>query len=373
MPTEAPVKLISFSIKGYKSIKELPTLEAKQINILIGANGAGKSNLISFFKLLRTSLIPAIPFQEHIARLGGAEVLLHLGTAVTKELECTLSIDSGKGLNDYYFRYGATGPKSMAYFEEKLRYSDNAHSDTKGNWIHIGKLSEVSQLSDESTKNPTAKSIIFLLRQIIVYQFHDTGENAKIRKSFGVNSGKVLHDDASNLGSFIYNMSLSDSDYFKRLVSIIQLVFPQFERFDLIPFGSQVLLCWFEKGSNYSFDASQASDGTLRFMALAALLTQPKDKIAKIIFIDEPELGLHPTAISVLASLIKEASVYSQIFVSTQSPEFIDFFEPEDIIVVEKDDKQSTFTRHNKEELKSWLVDYSLGDIWKMNLIGGRP
>ena len=113
------------------------------------------------------------------------------------------------------------------------------------------------------------------------------------------------------------------------------------------------------------------SDGTLRFICLTTALLQPDPPSA--IIIDEPELGLHPYAIEILAELIEATARKTQLIVSTQSPALLDYFEPKDIIIVNRKKGASVFERLNKEDLSTWLKDYSLGDLWRKNIIAGGP
>ena len=133
------------------------------------------------------------------------------------------------------------------------------------------------------------------------------------------------------------------------------------------------LLKWQKKGCDDIFTASQLSDGTLRFICIATLLLQPEELMPSTIIVDEPELGLHPFAITVLAEMVKSVSQKKQLILSTQSAELLNWFDPEDVIVVDNGSQGSIFRRLTTEELGAWLEeDYSLGDLWNKNLFGGR-
>jgi predicted ATPase len=158
------------------------------------------------------------------------------------------------------------------------------------------------------------------------------------------------------------------------VVTTIRSIAPFFDRFRLAPSQldtNQINLEWKERGSDLYMDAYSLSDGSLRFMALTTLLMQPHPP--KTIIIDEPELGLHPMAINKLAGLMKKASIHSQLIVSTQSVGLVSNFEPEDIITVDRKDGQSVFERLDNETLQNWLEDFSLGELWNKNVIGGQP
>lgn len=195
-----------------------------------------------------------------------------------------------------------------------------------------------------------------------------------MRTKCAIDDNIRLSNDGSNLAAFLYFIQERHPKSFKRIELAIKSVAPFFSHFDLRPDRIRpdtIQLEWKEKDSEMYLNATHLSDGTLRFIALTTLLLQPEPP--QTILIDEPELGLHPFAIYKLASLIKKISVSNQVIIATQSPTLVDQFSPEDIVTVDREEKQSVFHRHDTEELSGWLSNYSLGEIWDKNLIGGRP
>jgi predicted ATPase len=158
-------------------------------------------------------------------------------------------------------------------------------------------------------------------------------------------------------------------------VDTIRLVAPFFGDFVHRQGDAEFIeLEWTQKGKpDTPFKAHMLSDGSLRFICLATLLLQPFALLPQTILIDEPELGLHPYAISVLVDIFKQVAEQKQLIVSTQSVELINELSPEDVIVVDQEDGASTFRRFTQEELSGWLEQYSMGELWKRNVIGGRP
>ena len=156
----------------------------------------------------------------------------------------------------------------------------------------------------------------------------------------------------------------------------MRLVAPFFDDFILEPLAlnpDTIRLEWKHVGADDYFDVSSLSDGTLRFIALAALLQQPVELRPSVILLDEPELGLHPLAVAMLASMVRSASVNTQVILATQSPTLLDHFKPEDVLVADRVDGATKFTRLNTEELAIWLEDYSIGQLWEMNDLEGNP
>lgn len=133
------------------------------------------------------------------------------------------------------------------------------------------------------------------------------------------------------------------------------------------------MLNWRDVDSDHLFGPHQISDGTLRAMALVTLLAQPPEGLPSLMVLDEPEIGLHPYAIEIVADLMRSASAYCPLIVATQSVAIVNHFAPEDIVTVTREESQSKFSRRSAESLKDWLADYSIGELWEKNLIGGTP
>jgi len=219
----------------------------------------------------------------------------------------------------------------------------------------------------------TASTILKLLRKVVVYQFHNTSDTAEIRLSYSSSDGRWLKQNAGNLGSFLYRLKNQEPNHYLKIVKLLRVVIPFFDDFELYEEFNKVLLRWKELGTHKVFHAGLASDGMLRTIALISLLAQPTKDLPAAMFIDEPELGLHPTAVQIISSLIHEVSKHSQVFLSTQSPELLNYFEPEQIVVVNRNGRYSSFERLNAMELKEWLDEYSLSELWDKNVLGGKP
>ena len=357
------------SIKGYKSIRELINFTIQPLNVLIGANGAGKTNFISFFNLLNQ--IVQNNLQKFIGASGGADALLYYGQKTTSELYFDLKFRN----NRYEFTLiPATGDTLI--FSKEWIYYQKINFDYPFNTM-IGEGHKETKLHEESRKKEgksIADNIIGAIRSWRVYHFHDTSASAKVKQQGDINDNNMLRSDASNLAAFLYLLRETENDYYRKIVSTIRLVAPFFDDFSLRPNPlnkEKIQLEWLEKGSDTYFNAQTLSDGTLRFICMATLLLQPK--LPSTVIIDEPELGLHPYAITVLASLLKSASQNAQVVISTQSVALVNQFGPEDIIVVDRKEGQSTFERRTEKDLENWLDDYGMGDLWEKNLLGGRP
>jgi predicted ATPase len=219
----------------------------------------------------------------------------------------------------------------------------------------------------------TARVIRHLLRQCVVYQFHNTSETARIRQRWDEKDNRFLKEDAANIAPFLFRLRESVPLAYRRIVETVRQVMPFFADFVLEPTNGRILLQWQEQQTDVVFGAHQASDGTLRTIALIALLLQPTEDIPAVLILDEPELGLHPFAINIVAGLVKSVSAHRQVLLATQSMTFIDHFEAEDIIAVNRKGRESEFVRPDPERLREWLDEYSLADLWEKNILGGRP
>lgn len=374
------LKLNSIELKGYKSVNsEGQTLPVNDdITVLIGANGVGKSNIVSFFQLLNYSMSGSL--QTYIGENGFADAFLYYGSKTTDSFFAKLKFSDGKSSNEYVFQLANAVGDSMFFRFEDVTYSDKEKNEILS--ITLGQGHKESRLSMEATGHQGfyLTDIAKLLSDCRYFQFHDTTKEAKIRKNGYIGDNKFLRSNAGNLAAFLYGVKHQQGGepYYRRIVRYIQQVMPQFGDFILEPSvvnKDYISLDWREKDSDFIFGVNQISDGTLRFMALATLLLQPPKTMPSLIVIDEPELGLHPKAISLLAGLIKKASENAQIVLATQSPNLLDEFDADKVVVIERDEQQRTsvFKQLNSEQLKEWMEEYTTSELWDKNVIGGRP
>lgn len=357
--------LSKLTIKGYKSIQNLENFELTNLNILLGANGAGKSNFISVFKLLANMY--AQNLQLYVQKNGGADALLHYGRKKTQEINMEFYF----GRNGYIFDLVPTVDNRTIFKEELLWFYGSYNSDIK---INIGMGHNEANLKNSS--EPVARFVRSAVESWRIYHFHDTSDTALSKQNHPINDNLLLKPDAANIAAFLFFLKTKYrySNNYQQIIKTIQLVAPFFHDFVNRENDGYIQLEWFEKGDlDTPFKAHVLSDGTLRFICLATLLLQPFELMSDTILIDEPELGLHPYALAVLADLIKRAAEQKQVIISTQSVELIEHFSANDIIVVDRVNEASTFKRLDEEQLKDWLEDYTLGDLWKQNIIGGRP
>jgi predicted ATPase len=357
--------LSHIKIKGFKSIKELD-LEMKSINVLIGANGSGKSNFVSVFGLLESIYYQRL--QTYIAINGGAERFLHFGSKNTNEI--TLDLNFTDKANGYSIKLLKNNEHDVLIESEIANFFKHNRVITEKN-------------AESNIQNPTNQEIIQYSREYLqqckLYHFHDTSSTAKFKSSQDINANRFLSSFAENLAPFLYRLKNEFTYDYQNIVQAVQTVAPYFHDFDFSINGENILLRWQHKNdlSNLGFSAQVLSDGTARFICMATLFLQPKELLPATIVLDEPELGLHPDAITVLSEIIKAISNQgTQVVISTQSVTLANCFEPDDFIIVDYENGESKFKRFKENdypELEKWLENYQMGTTWEENLIGGMP
>ena len=317
-------KIDRLTIKGFKSIRDLSNFSLGDINVVVGANGAGKSNFVQMFRMVREMVRK--DFQNFIATHGGAAAFLHNGLKATKSIEAEFNL----GGESYGFTLTPTADETFAVSES--RNGENV-ADAISGWV--------------------------------VYHFHDTSERSPMRQSEIVEDCAYLREDAANIAPFLKALREDGPEgikSYREIVAAVRLVMPFFDDFTLTPvrFGpaEKVKLTWTQKGTDYPFQPYHLSDGAIRFICLATALLQPRPP--STIVIDEPELGLHPQAIAILADLIKAASARTQVVVATQSPLLVDQFAVGDIVVAKRKDGATAFERLDEKDYAAWLEDFTL-------------
>lgn len=364
-------KLDYITIKGFKSIAHLERLALEPINVLIGPNGSGKSNFIGVFSFLRA--VRSGKLRDFVMSAGGADRLLHFGSRTTSALAIDVSFEQGR--NRYEIVLAAGGADDLYPREETTTYTSE-----RTNRCRRKELSPNNGEAGISVSPKRSQTINGYIRRHLdswrLHHFHDTSPTSPIRKTADVHDNRVLRPDGSNLAAFLFYLQQKHRHSYDLIRRTVQRVAPFFDDFILEPQAlneDKIRLEWRHKGADAYFDASSLSDGTLRFIALASLLLQPVGLRPSVILLDEPELGLHPYAITMLASLVRQASAHTQVILSTQSSLLLDHFDPGDVLVADRKDGGTTLTRLDANRLEHWLRDYSLGQLWEKNELGGRP
>ena len=365
-------RLLSIRIAGWKSIRDIdPKLELGSLNVLIGANGSGKSNFVSFFRLLHEMVDERL--QTYLGQSGGADSVLHFGSKITPRIDADLEFETEVGPIRYTFALTHAAPDAIWINGEK-HFLDVPGPKTFSISVGGQRESLLRQQADQCDQG--AKILSDLLRRSQVFHFHDTSETAKIRQSCYIEANQALYSDGGNLAAMLYLYRQIKPRVYRRIVSTIRHIMPKFDDFVLEPQRlnpKNILLNWKQENSEYVFGPHQLSDGTLRAMMLINLFLQPSEDRPAVIVVDEPELGLHPHAIEIIAGLIRAASLKTQVILTTQSTTMLDHFEPEEIVVVDDEQGHSLFRRLEVDQLKYWLKDYSVGQLWQKNVLGGGP
>ncbi len=364
------------TIEGFKSIRKLD-FEPRSLNIMIGANGAGKSNFVSFFRLLREMIEQRL--QVAISTEGGAEACLYMGRKITKEIVAKLYF----GDNGYEFVLRPTADGHLVFSDETTFFNGRfgPSRQSLGSGHTEAKLKDLKDdPGDWGARHGVPYYVFNAVSSWVVYHFHDTSATAGVRHQGAINDNIFLRPSAENLAAYLYRLKSTDPNVYRKIRDVVRLAAPFFDDFILRPVPANpelIQLEWSQRDSDYLFRANQLSDGTLRFICLATALLQPS--LPATVLFDEPELGLHPYALTLLANLLHQAArsvgsyVSKQVIVSTQSAPLLNEFVPEDVVVVERSQGQSAFRRLESASLSEWLNDYSLGELWQKNVLGGRP
>ena len=365
----------ALTIEGFKSIRKLEDFELRPLNVLIGSNGAGKSNFVSFFRLLRELVEQRLQVALKTTE-GGADACLFMGPKVTPFFEAALCL----GERTYGFTLWPTVDNQFVFTEERLVLEGKSQARF-GSGHSEANLKDRGETNENGVFTGPPNSVYKAISSWVVYHFHDTSLTAGMRRQMPIQEDDRLHEDAENLAAFLHRIRSTHIASYNRIRDTVRLAAPFFDDFDLRPIprekGDLIQLEWRQKDSDHRFSAHQLSDGTLRFICLATALLQPEPPPTSLF--DEPELGLHPYALSLLGNLFKQATTPNsgqpvrQIIIATQSALLLDEFEPDDIIVVERHDGQSEFRRLRSADLSEWLKEYSLGELWRKNVFGGRP
>ncbi len=366
-------RLTRLKVEGFKSIRSMD-LEMRDLNILIGANGAGKSNLISFFKFM--SKFVDDDLKSYVRQQGGVDRFMHFGRKVTDAI--LISMDFDVGSFSSLFVSDVFGNMAFSLFDGNSIRSHELIRFLKDDAVRSGKFIG----SEDATHLDLMKLYDFelMVRSFLrrfdsgVYHFHDVGEVSVIKRDCRTADTDRLRPDGANLAAFLRFIQTCHPRNYDDIVATVRRVAPFFRDFILKPNPENpeyIRLKWKHEGTDDYFDVHDLSDGTLRFICLATLLLQPNPP--SLIILDEPELGLHPYAVELLAGMMQSAAARTQVIAATQSVTLANQFDWQDLIIVDRVDNASEFRRLKESEVEDWLEHYRMGDIWQKDLIGGTP
>jgi predicted ATPase len=368
MTAEVPLRRIEVS--GLTSIRHAALDLSSAVTLLVGPNGAGKSNVVDAFEMLGRIIDQQL--NDTLVQTGG------FATMLNRTRDPALSPESieievwgewqGQISNGYRVRVEA-GPDDTAVVRETVMFHDRSRFEAP--YTTPLRTARESKLRDEAETSRTAAYVLGVVAGCRVFHFDDTSADAPVKRRVDPADNITLHPDARNVAAVLLRLRGEDPARYGRIVRVIRTVAPYFDDFVLEPEGGAIRLRWRERGLDSVFSANNLSDGTLRFICLAVLLLQ--DNAAGTIVLDEPELGLHPFAIHQLAALLRRAAVDRRVVAATQSVTLLEQFSVDEVAIVERTGEGTQIERPDPAALEEWLGDYSLGELWEKNLLGGRP
>jgi predicted ATPase len=357
-------------IAGFCSLKDV-VLRPGRLTVLIGPNGAGKSNLLQALRLipmLRTSSL-----QNYVSKKGFASALLHYGPKVTESIEVGVVFTGQSSTYSYNARLGISSGDTL-YFETEDASKRNP--DQSWTTTTIGGNYRESQLQAKANTDPIARVVNNWISRMTFYHFHDTSENSKLRTTSRREEDRYPRSDGSNLAAYLLRLkegtTPDEQKAWQRINRHCRHIAPAVKELDPVAINNSVRLDWIDD-QDERFGCLQLSDGTLRALALITVLSQPTQYLPKLISIDEPELGLHPSAIGLILELCRSISRHTQIILATQSTELLDYCSANEVVVVERQQAETQLTRLSNDDLQGWLEDYSLSELYNKGVIGGKP
>ena len=298
-------KIDSISIKGFRSLADVTVSRLPDVAVMIGANGSGKSNIIRFFEML-SWMLKSRRLAEFVARQGGADDQLFGGSKITSSIEASVGLRTGVGECEYRFSLVFAHPDRFTVTNESVHWANK--DEQLKEWQSFSNMRTESGIFEHLQYDGKARfsdeNILTMMRLLTDYQahqFHDTSDTSSIKTSWDINDNHHLHGHGGNLAAVLHRLEHEDVRRFDLICRHIGRILPGFDRFVIEESYGKVLLRWKAKWTDKTFGAHLTSDGSLRFFALATLLNLPAEMLPSVILLDEPELGLHPAAIGLVA------------------------------------------------------------------------
>lgn len=371
------------SIKGFRRLANVQ-LELRPVSVLIGANGIGKTSMLDVFSLLASSARGSL--NAALSELGGLSALITYDHAEELALGISMEIEKDTQTQRYSLRIKPRGP-SYGIEQETLHqvHGPIAYDsiDSHGGDIRYHENGQIIRPTWDH--NPLETSLaqvpkVFLwpedfrrrLASSTLYHTLDVEARAPVRLPQPMRPAPLPGKNGEDLVSCLYYLRETDRDRFEAVEDALHTAFQGFERLEFPPVAAGTLaMSWRDKNFSKPLYTNQLSEGMLRFLWLVTLLQSPG--LTALTLIDEPEVSLHPELLNLLADLFREASRRTQLVIATHSDRLVRFLKPEEVVVLDStDDGMARLTWADQLDLKEWLGEYSLDEVWRRGRMGGR-
>ena len=375
--------------KGFRRLADFQ-LELRPLCVLIGANASGKTSVLDAFSLLARSAAGRL--KKTLSDMGGIVANLTGGDARWMDLKVSTETDGGKpihyelGLKPQGVGYEIIG--ESLYSQEPgspdLCYIESLHGNTgylapeiasgKPNFVPPRRLPEPGEtaLSVDMGPFPEPRALYKQLVSIAHYHTLDVGPRSVVRLPQPLQPADLPGVDGEDLVSCLYSIRETDRDRFELIEETLHAGFHDFQRLDFPPVAAGTLaMTWRDKRFTKPFYMHQLSEGVLRFLWLVTLLQSPG--LPAVTLIDEPEVSLHPELLGLLADLLREASMRTQLIVATHADRLVRFLEPKEVVAMDlKEDGTTGAAWADTLDLDAWLKEYTLDAVWGMGRMGAR-
>ena len=377
-----PRRIESVHIKGFRSLADVKLDDIPNPMVLLGANGSGKSNVLRLFEMLKEI------FHGRLARFvlqqGGADDQLFGGRRQTRQIEAAVSFDTSLGVNQLSFTLTPASedgltimPASevrLAFASEEFHFTPHDGRGGLRSRGHSGPIeSTLARTSGSPKPDWRIKAATDFLRDCSRYQFHDTSSDSPIQKRWDVEDNHRLLAHGGNLAPILLRLMEMDSPRYRLICTHLKRVMPEFDDFEIQADYGTTLLRWHPQNTKKTMSPHLTSDGTLRCFCLVTLLNLPDEMLPRVVLLDEPELGLHPFAISLVSHMVKSLAQRRQVIVATQSPHFVDAFNLDEIVVLNMHNGRTEAKCLGEDEFGHWLEEYTAGELWWKNVLGDHP
>lgn len=372
-PLSSKGRIEYVEIEGFRSLAQVQRLDLPALTLLVGANGAGKSNFLRFFEMLGW-MLKTQKLQEFVLQQGGGADLCFAGGADAPRIRAELGVLSAAGRHAYRFTLAPVVANNTVYLQDEAYCCTPAASTPLWHALQgDGREAELVIATASTEDRACVRALVHVLRESRLYQFHDTSPTAALRRGWDEGDNARLRSDGANLAPLLWNLLNNDFRYYKEIVERIRRVLPVFDDFVLEPQFGKLTLRWKSRYSDKTFVPHLTSDGSLRLFCLVTLLSLPPELLPEVLLLDEPELGLHPYAIELVGALMVLASNHTQIIAATQSSTLANQVGWENLVVVDQLAGATQLRRLQEQEVARWLEKFRLGELWEMNLLGGNP